>query len=427
MNWISAIPMEARLILLFFLGTVYGALANLAVYRLAWNPRPISPWMQHHPAAPARRWSDRLPIFGWLGLRREATIHGMGFWIRPLLVELLCGLGLAGLYIWEIEKLALFPANMPCPPNPALPPDLPFILHGQFAAHLMLIWLMLAASLIDVDEKIIPDAISRSGTFVGLILAAVWPWSLLPDVCMQPVGGWTFDFLHITTSPNPWPVWLNGAPNGGSLAIALACWALWCLAILSRTWYDHHGWRKALVLCWARLVRQADTYIIASMCLVGIFFITGVWLQGGDNWAALLTALVGMAVGGGIIWIVRIIGRAVLNQEAMGFGDVTLMAMIGAFLGWQCCLIIFFLAPFAALAIGLVRLVLIRDREIPYGPFLCLAALIVIVYWAGIWDWASNIFLLGWIVPLVMLACLAIMVPLLFLLRAISNAIRARW
>ena len=68
----------------------------------------------------------------------------------------------------------------------------------------------------------------------------------------------------------------------------------------------------------------------------------------------------------------------------MGFGDVTLMAMIGAFLGWQPCLIIFFLAPFAGLVIGVLRLILFRDREIPYGPFLCLATLVVIVAWARI-------------------------------------------
>ena len=82
-----------------------------------------------------------------------------------------------------------------------------------------------------------------------------------------------------------------------------------------------------------------------------------------------------MAGAGGLVWAVRIIGAIVLRREAMGFGDVTLMAMIGAFLGWQPCLVIFFLAPFAGLVVGVLRLILFRDREIPYGPFLCLAAL----------------------------------------------------
>ena len=57
----------------------------------------------------------------------------------------------------------------------------------------------------------------------------------------------------------------------------------------------------------------------------------------------------------------------------MGFGDVTLMAMIGAFMGWQPCMIVFFLSPFAGAVVGLVQWCLIRDNVIPYGPFLCLA------------------------------------------------------
>ena len=105
------------------------------------------------------------------------------------------------------------------------------------------------------------------------------------------------------------------------------------------------------------------------------------------------------------MWLVRIIGTAALRREAMGFGDVTLMAMIGAYLGWQPCLVVFFLAPLAGLIVGVLRLILCRDREIPYGPFLCLAAMFLIVRWQSIWDYTQGIFMLGWFVPLLMLAC----------------------
>jgi leader peptidase (prepilin peptidase) / N-methyltransferase len=425
-NWFIATPMPARLILLFAVGAVLGALANIAAYGLAWSPRQISPWMRPRPAAPRRSLWDRVPIFGWLGLRREASVHGAGFWVRPLVVELLFGLGLAGLYCFEVGRLGLYPADLPRPPNPLLPLSLTYTLHQQFFAHAILIWLMLAASLIDVDEKIIPDAISRPGTLAGLVLAAVWPWSLLPDVLIPPVGKPVFSFVCITSPnyPNGWPGWLDGAPHAWSLAIGLGCWALWCLAILPRTWYVRHGWPKALRLCWARAMRERDTYRILCMGVLGAMLISFVWYRGDENWTALLSSLVGMAAGGGIIWSVRIVGSRVLRQEAMGFGDVTLMSMIGAFLGWQSCLIIFFLAPFAALVVGLLRYVCIRDREIPYGPFLCMATLALILYWAAIWDWAGAVLLaFGWYVPLAMLACLALMVPLLFLLRAIFDAV----
>ena len=46
-------------------------------------------------------------------------------------------------------------------------------------------------------------------------------------------------------------------------------------------------------------------------------------------------------MGGGIVWAVRIIASQALGVEAMGFGDVTLMCMIGAFVGWQPALLIF--------------------------------------------------------------------------------------
>ncbi len=108
------------------------------------------------------------------------------------------------------------------------------------------------------------------------------------------------------------------------------------------------------------------------------------WHRGGGPWIGLLTALAGMAAGCMVVWPVRILGSAALQREAMGFGDVTLMAMIGAFLGWQAGLIVFFLAPFAAIVVGLFRLIFNREREIPYGPFLCLAAFTVIFYWEPI-------------------------------------------
>jgi leader peptidase (prepilin peptidase)/N-methyltransferase len=424
-NWILAIPLEVRLILLFLLGTVYGALANLAVYGLAWNLRPISPWMIRSPAAPPRHWFDRIPIFGWLALRREAKVHGMCFWIRPLLVEFICGLGLAALYYWEIEKLALLPVGTIQPVNPVVFPTFFPMLHEQYLTHVILIWLMLVASLIDVDEKTIPDAITRSGTLLGLIFAALWPWSLRPDVIANPIDPLNFYFLRIT-STSSWPVYLAGFPHVQSLIIALACWLMWCPAIMPRTWYARHGWRRALKLCWARAVREIDTYLVFCMCLLGIFFIVGVWYHNGLNWTSLLSALVGMAAGAGIIWAVRIVGTAVLKQEAMGFGDVTLMAMIGAFLGWQACLIILFLAALTAVLVAVLRLIFLHDREIYFGPFLCLGALIVIIYWAPIWNYTAYIFALGWILPLMMLACLALMAPLLMLLRLISNLIFTR-
>ena len=425
---IQAILMEPCLVgLLAFgaCGVCVGALVNLGVYRLAWSPRAISPWSRPLPEAPPRRWYDRLPIFGWLGLMRESGLHGGGFWIRPMLVEVFLGVGFAALYWWEICRLGLLLPGV-LPPSPA-------VLYAQYGCHLVLVSLMVVASLIDVDEKIIPDTITVTGTLFALLAAAVCPWSLLPDMVWPanvgvlanlpgpPAHPLAYDFLRLT-SPNPWPHWLDGFPHAWPLAIGLGCWWLWCVALMHRTWYARHGWVRAVELLFARLRREASTWRILLVGLVGSAGIVVAWFVRGPCWAGLLTALVGMAASSGIIWAIRVVGTAVLRREAMGFGDVTLMAMVGAFLGWQPCLIVFFLAPFAGLVVGLVGVILRRGPEIPYGPFLCLATLVVIVRWTALWAWTAPIFNLGGILVLVICLCLVMMVPLLMAIRLIRTA-----
>jgi len=167
------------------------------------------------------------------------------------------------------------------------------------------------------------------------------------------------------------------------------------------------------------LRREGATYRAIVMGVVGTLVLVGVWRFGGDsNWEGLLTSLAGMAFGGGLIWAVRIIGTAVLHREAMGFGDVTLMAMIGAFLGWQSCLIIFFLAPFAGLFVGVFSIALHRQPEIPYGPFLCMAAAVVMIWWAPVWLATEDFFAMPFILLSIIGIGLVLMAGLLGLWRA---------
>jgi leader peptidase (prepilin peptidase)/N-methyltransferase len=119
----------------------------------------------------------------------------------------------------------------------------------------------------------------------------------------------------------------------------------------------------------------------------------------------LVVGLVGLFVGGGLTEFFRRGGTLALRREAMGFGDVTLMAMIGAFLGWQGAVLTFFIAPFFGLAHALWKLVRYvakrltgdqlssADREIPFGPYLSMAAVALVLAWRWLWPhWASNLF-----------------------------------
>jgi hypothetical protein len=131
-----------------------------------------------------------------------------------------------------------------------------------------------------------------------------------------------------------------------------------------------------------------------------------------------------MAFGGGLVWAVRIIATAALHKEAMGFGDVTLRAMMGAFLGWQPALSIFFLAPVAALVIAVTQWLLTRRRDIAFGPYLCLAAVLLIAGWAPLWESRGRlIFGLGWLVPAIVGFCLVLMAGLLWLWRLLLTAL----
>jgi leader peptidase (prepilin peptidase) / N-methyltransferase len=428
-NWFLAIPLPIRLAALFVLGTAIGSVLNLAAYRLAWRQRAISPWSAPATGALGRRWSDRIPVCGWWGLRREAPQHGSGFWIRPLIVELATGALFAGLYAWDLDTTRLGPLLLVNPPAPR-PADLvntnlPAVLHAQYFSHVLVIALMIVASLIDIDEKTIPDAITVWGTLAGLVLAAAYPWSL--PICWLWAAPPNFvtgaEFLTLT-SPNPWPDLIGGLPLTLGLAIGLGCWTLWCGGLMPRRWNTRHGLVTAVRVFFHRLRVESFTYRILLVWLLGTAAIGLVaWQTPGTHWTALLTALVGMAGGGGVIWAVRIVGGAALKREAMGFGDVTLMAMIGTFVGWQAALMIFFLAPFFGLVVGLFQLILHREHEIPYGPFLCLATFGLILQWPELWAWGHPIFVLGWIVPALLAACMVLMFALLLVYRILRESL----
>jgi leader peptidase (prepilin peptidase)/N-methyltransferase len=118
-----------------------------------------------------------------------------------------------------------------------------------------------------------------------------------------------------------------------------------------------------------------------------------------------MVGLTGLLVGGGLIWFVRVFAPLIFRREAMGFGDVTLMGMIGAFMGWRAAVLTFFLAPFFGLghaAWKLARVVVkwlrgektsTADHEVPYGPYLSMAAVALLLSWPWFWEkWAKSYF-----------------------------------
>lgn len=109
------------------------------------------------------------------------------------------------------------------------------------------------------------------------------------------------------------------------------------------------------------------------------------------NPPAVLDSFLGILLGGGVIyytgkifdwiWFKKLKRPPIEGEtESMGGGDVKLLAMIGAFLGWQKVILTFFLAPFLGAIVGIINLIIKKKHTIPYGPFLSLAAFLSILW-----------------------------------------------
>jgi leader peptidase (prepilin peptidase)/N-methyltransferase len=95
---------------------------------------------------------------------------------------------------------------------------------------------------------------------------------------------------------------------------------------------------------------------------------------------ALLDSVIGVLAGGGLIYLTGVLGQLAFKKESMGGGDVKLMAMLGAFLGWKMAILIFFLAPFFGAPIGIYTKFIKKEETIPYGPYISLASFVVMVW-----------------------------------------------
>lgn len=119
-------------------------------------------------------------------------------------------------------------------------------------------------------------------------------------------------------------------------------------------------------------------------------------MQGTELWStALLRSVIGAVVGFGVLYAISIIGRLVYKKDAMGFGDVKLMAMFGAFFGWKAIPFILFTGALTGSVAGF-SLILMKRRDaggiIPFGPFLCFGALLWLFWGNTLWDAYWNMF-----------------------------------
>ena len=378
------------IIWLFVLGSVLGSFLNVCVYRIPQHEGLIdqlkglvSPG-SHCPkcGVPIRK-TDNIPILGWLRLKgRCRNCRGKISYRYPL-IELLNGLLFVVVYWLEIPYEFQTRIEDSCTWSPLGPhivdgwSDIQ-LLHLRYFYHMILLEALLVASLIDLETMTIPDG------------------STVPAMVVGVLGAFALGQMYLV------PVWFQDP--------ALAMYAPAGMREMFGTMVTH------------------PQFLPPGPESFGQWFTFPSWVKTAPHFHGLAASLAGLVVGGGLVWGVRLIGQWTLKREAMGFGDVILMALIGSYLGWQPALVAFFLAPFFAMLVTLLRWLVVRFRKsqaketyIPYGPYLSLGAVVVLLSWKWIWPIVGRWFSAGPFVPLLGIALLAMMVPALMMVQLVKR------
>lgn len=150
-----------------------------------------------------------------------------------------------------------------------------------------------------------------------------------------------------------------------------------------------------------KLTPQFYIYAVLSSALIVIFFIDlefqiipdvltlpgmviGLAVSFVPGGIGIVSSIIGLLAGGGILYLVAVFGDKLFKKESMGGGDIKMAAMLGAFLGWQKVILIFMGGSLIGLVISIIVMSFSKkvraNRIIPFGPFLAITAFIAIVY-----------------------------------------------
>jgi leader peptidase (prepilin peptidase)/N-methyltransferase len=133
--------------------------------------------------------------------------------------------------------------------------------------------------------------------------------------------------------------------------------------------------------------------------LVFSFLVPTLQLQPGDidisRTTAIFRSALGAAVGGALLYGIGCLGKVIFRKDAMGLGDVKLLAAIGAFLGWQATIFTTMISSAIGAVAGII-LIIFGGREmgsrIPFGPYISVAALIWVLWGSPYWyDWIEAL------------------------------------
>lgn len=384
------------LVFAFCFGACVGSFINVVAYRLPEGMSIISPPSRCPTCGARLTWRENFPIFGWLLLRGKCRTCGVSISPQYMLIELFIALLFLGLTI------LIYVVPVPPPWEGSLTG--PWWRYNgiwtlpAFIAILILFSSLVAMTLIDAKTFVIPIQIPLVATIVAF--AAYGTEGLLQQTLTQvrPRG-----LPNVQAWPIPLVDWTwFWAATGGMAGLAISIIRVKTGRLrYSFADYDEYVKEGEVLADYPHARREMWVellYLLPCLILLAAGFAIGRTFFTGDP-PIFLRALGGCAmgylVGGGVVWTVRILGTLGFGREAMGMGDVHLMAAVGATLGWRDPVFIFFAAAFVGLAWVIVAVLLLPvfkkiRRELPYGPHLAVATLLVLllhpVIYPDIWE-----------------------------------------
>ncbi len=115
------------------------------------------------------------------------------------------------------------------------------------------------------------------------------------------------------------------------------------------------------------------------------------FMPGTISW---LDSLIGIIAGGGSLFLVAFVYERITGREGMGGGDIKLLAMIGAWLGWRQLYLVVLISSLVGAIVGITFLLMAGKGfrvRIPFGPFLSLGAMVCLFFGPELMNWYSQL------------------------------------
>jgi len=386
-----AVPDWIWFVFIFAFGCCVGSFLNVVVYRLPRDKSLVKPASACPACDRHIRFYDNIPLVSWLVLCAKCRYCKAPISPRYFIIELLTGLVFSGLFILYFHTDLRPSAGL-------------FIKGGWFVylLHIVLLASLIAASAIDLELWVIPMSICWFATAAGLVGSGIGHYVIGTARVSQ-------NFLLPSTSDIILKEVTVASLAVGALAGLIISWVLLTTGIIKRSYesadsQDSPGkaeesqeakFNDRVEIC--REVLFLLPIIICSLCAYWVSrkspAVQTWWVDFSQQpaIAGLLGSLWGYFVGCGIVWAIRIFGTLGFGKEAMGLGDVHLMGAAGAVIGPVFVVVAFFIAPFFGLAWAGFQMFFKKTRQIPYGPFLSLGVLAVMILHDRIIDYLNFI------------------------------------